>query len=72
MEYLQGGTLFDICIKTGGMNEPMAHFFTCQLVDAMQNVHKNEIVHLDLKLENIISDELFNLKIADFGMATNK
>lgn len=72
MEYLSGGMLFDLCVKMNGMRESAVHFFMCQLIDGMANMHRNEVVHLDIKPENIILDSNYNIKIADFGMATNK
>ena len=35
-------------------------------------MHQNQVVHRDLKLENMILDRNLNLKIADFGFACNK
>lgn len=72
LEYVSGGCLFDICQKHGPMDESVAHFFASQLVDALSYMHSSGVVHLDIKPENILCDENFNLKVADFGIATNK
>lgn len=39
-----------------------------QIVDAVEFLHKDaEVAHLDLKLENVLLTEDFNIKICDFG-----
>ena len=42
------------------------------MVDALEHIHSKGFAHRDLKLENIILDEDFNLKICDFGLSTNE
>lgn len=53
-------------------NEKMDRTSFRQLVEAVEYLHKNKASHLDIKLENILLDEDFNLKLADYDLAHTK
>ncbi len=74
LEFAEGGDLFEcLCTSVGGFSEEVALFYFHQLVNAIEYLHNTEeIVHRDLKIENILLDKDFQLKIADFGLSTNK
>lgn len=73
MEYVHGDLLYDVCKQNGGMGEETGRFFLNQLLDAIEHMHEQTgIVHRDLKLENIIVDPEWNMKLIDFGFSSSK
>lgn len=44
-------------------------FFVAFLVDGLEYCHQNEVIHRDIKLENLVIDEQGYLRITDFGIA---
>lgn len=61
------GTLAEIIRSTGPIEENISKFMFLQLACAIRYLHSQEVVHLDIKLENALLDEFFNVKLADFG-----
>jgi serine/threonine protein kinase len=72
MEYICGGILFDVCQTHGRLGEDIGRYFFNQILDVMEYMQNQGVVHRDLKLENILIDDNLDLNIADFGFATYK
>ncbi|KAJ7141219.1 kinase-like domain-containing protein [Mycena epipterygia] len=51
------------------ISRAMGLFYSTQLVMAVQNLHREGIVHLDLKYDNLVLNAKGNLSIIDFGLA---
>jgi len=69
MELIKGGDLFTEISSIGPFNEMKAHSFFCHLFEAIKYLHSINIVHRDLKLENILINDKRQLKISDFGLS---
>jgi serine/threonine protein kinase len=63
------GDLFDLISEKGPLTEQMARFCFRQILDGVNFFHQKGIAHRDLKLENLLIDDQFDVKIADFGFA---
>ncbi|CAD8097187.1 unnamed protein product [Paramecium primaurelia] len=71
LEYLKGGSLLDYVLDHGALDEPTARIFFNQILDGISYCHKNNVIHRDLKLDNILLCDTTDLriKIIDFGLA---
>ena len=67
-EAIMGGELTDY-VKEGGLSEPICRYYFKQLLKALCYLHTKGYSHRDLKLDNILLDDKFNLKIVDFGFS---
>lgn len=70
LEYAQQGDLFEM-VQRGALKNNQAKLYFRQLVEGVHYLHKHQIVHRDLSLENffVSNDNGGTIKIGDFGQA---
>lgn len=70
LEQCSRKSLMDLSKERGVFTcEEMRHIMT-QIVSAVEYMHGNRIIHRDLKLGNIMIDFSGNMKVGDFGFAS--
>ena len=74
MEYCSGGNLYDMLKRHrretgGGVGNKRAAQLIYQLGCGVAYLHRNNVMHRDLKLSNLLLSSKGELKIADFGLA---
>ena len=68
MDYIEGESLAEIIKKNGQpFTEAEVRSILSQILEALKEVHQNEIWHLDLKPGNIMVDKQGNAYLIDFG-----
>ncbi len=69
MEYVDGPTVKDFLQENGRLNAEQTVAIAVQVCRALTHAHERNIVHRDIKPQNILIDNQGSVKVADFGIA---
>ncbi|MDR1055746.1 MAG: serine/threonine protein kinase [Prevotellaceae bacterium] len=69
MAFVDGESLKDIIRRKGKLDEAASLKYVGQLCDALAEIHRNKILHLDIKPGNILIDKNDNVQLIDFGIS---
>ena len=69
MEYIEGETLRQKIARQGRFSDEDVKLHLEQLLQALQYVHDQQIIHRDIKSGNIMLDKQGQIKLLDFGIA---
>ena len=69
MELLESNTLKDYIDKNGALSNDLTLKIAAQIASALEAAHKANIVHRDIKPQNIILNQNMIAKVTDFGIA---
>jgi serine/threonine protein kinase len=68
-EYCAGGDLRAYITHKKRLSESDARLFLSEILIAIEELHKNGIIHRDIKLDNILIDKDGHIKLTDFGLS---
>src|SRR5919205_4253717 len=68
-EYVEGETLKDRIRRHGRLPVPEAVAYAIEVARALGAAHERQIVHRDVKPQNVLVDEEGTAKVTDFGIA---
>ncbi|XP_069835080.1 protein kinase C delta type-like [Dendropsophus ebraccatus] len=69
MEYLSGSSLEKLIRMCGCLNIDNVRFYAAEITCGLQFLHRQNIVHRDIKTENIMLDREGHIRIIDLGLA---
>ncbi len=69
MEYVDGVTLKDYIDHKKILSCKEAIYYTCQILSALSHAHSKNIIHRDVKPQNIMLQRDGSIKVMDFGIA---
>ena len=68
-EYCPGGDLSALITKLHRIGENQARNYLAEIILAIDNLHKRDIIYRDLKPDNVVIDSEGHIKLCDFGLS---
>lgn len=72
MEYVRGSDLKTAIVERGAINQRKVAEIGSQVCQALSAAHQQDIIHRDIKPQNIMIQPDGNIKVMDFGIARAK
>jgi beta-lactam-binding protein with PASTA domain/predicted Ser/Thr protein kinase len=69
MEYLEGRSLKEIILKYAPLSPDLVVSVSVQILEALRFAHRRDVIHRDIKPQNMIIDNEGRVKVTDFGIA---
>ena len=69
MEYLEGRSLKEIILKYAPLSPDLVLSIATQILEALRFAHRRDVIHRDIKPQNIIVDSDGRVNVTDFGIA---
>lgn len=69
LELCKKRSMMELHKRRKAITEPETRFFMHQILLGVQYLHRQHIIHRDLKLGNLFLDDNLHVKIGDFGLA---
>ncbi|KAM0284404.1 hypothetical protein ACHAQH_001980 [Verticillium albo-atrum] len=67
MEFMEGGALTDVIDGNTSISEEQISTICLETCSGLQHLHSQNIIHRDIKSDNVLLDARGNVKITDFG-----
>ncbi|KAM0397858.1 hypothetical protein ACHAQC_003522 [Fusarium culmorum] len=71
LEYCENGSLHSICKSYGKFPENLVGVYMTQVLQGLQYLHEQGVIHRDIKGANILTTKDGTVKLADFGVSTS-
>jgi protein-serine/threonine kinase len=69
MEYMMGGDFLGLLLREDILDEGVARFYIAEMILCIEEAHKMNWIHRDIKPDNFLITASGHLKISDFGLA---
>ncbi|ORY17655.1 kinase-like domain-containing protein [Clohesyomyces aquaticus] len=67
MEFMEGGALTDVIDNNPSISEDQIATICLETCKGLEHLHNQNIIHRDIKSDNVLLDARGNVKITDFG-----
>jgi len=69
LDFCPGGDLGRLIQKEGKLTEDRARIYMAEILLALENLHRRDIIYRDLKPDNVVIDTDGHAMLTDFGLS---